>query len=101
MLGPIRQEILSGIKSDDAYQKVREQLRHFPDHVLEREDFEEAAHCFNRCRRKGVQGSNTDFLICAVSLRNDLAVFTTDADFDRYARVLSIKLHQVRAKGST
>jgi len=101
MLGPIRQEILSGIKSEDAYRKVRERLRPFLDHPLEQQDFEEAADCFNRCRRKGVQGSNTDFLICAVGLRNKFPVFTTDADFDSYARVLGVKLHRVRRKGST
>ena len=28
--------------------------------------------------RKGIQGSNTDFLICAVAARNEFAIFTTD-----------------------
>lgn len=100
MLGPIRQEILSGIKSEAAYRNVRERLRPFPDHALEQEDFEQAADCFNRCRRKGVQGSNTDFLICAVGLRNKFPIFTTDADFEGYARVLGIRLHRVRRKRS-
>jgi hypothetical protein len=59
------------------------------------EDFEQAVVIFNRCRQRGIQGSNTDFLICAVSMRHRLAIFTTDDDFARYAKVVSITLHRV------
>jgi predicted nucleic acid-binding protein len=44
-----------------------------------------------------VQGGNTDFLICAVSLRRKISVFTTDQDFNHYAKILPLKLHEVRA----
>ena len=43
-----------------------------------------AARFFNQCRSKGVQGSNTDFLLCALSARHDLAIFTIDEDFKHY-----------------
>jgi predicted nucleic acid-binding protein len=49
---------------------------------------------FNQCRERGIQGSNTDFLIAAAALRRDFAIFTTDGDFEHYARVLRLKLHQ-------
>lgn len=101
MLGPIRQEVLSGIQSDDTYRAVRDRLRPFTDHALQQEDFEEAANCFNRCRRKGVQGSNTDFLLCAVSLRHELPILTTDSDFDGYARVLGFRRHEPRRTSAT
>jgi len=55
-------------------------------------DYEEAATFFNRCRAKGIQGSNTDFLICAVAVRNEFPIFTTDADFIHFATVIPIKL---------
>ena len=97
MLGPIRQELLSGVRSAKQWAELRGRLRAFPDAPLSEEDFEEASACFNRCRSKGVQGSNTDFLICAVALRRDLAVFTTDGDFVRYATVLGVKLHGRRS----
>ena len=58
-------------------------------------DFEEAAHVFNRCRSKGIQGSNTDFLMCAVASRRDLSIFTTDDDFRTFRRILPLKLHKV------
>jgi predicted nucleic acid-binding protein len=96
MLGAIRQELLSGIRAAEQYRKLRDRLRAFGDIVLDESDYEEAATCFNRCRAKGLQGSNTDFLMCAVSLRRGLAVLTTDKDFDGFARVLGFELHEPR-----
>ena len=66
------------------------------DVVLEQSDYEEAATCFDRCRTKGLPGSNTDFLMCAVSLRRELAILTTDRDFKGFARVLGFDLHEPR-----
>ncbi|HEX2881891.1 MAG TPA: PIN domain-containing protein [Polyangiaceae bacterium] len=92
MLGCIRQELLSGVRGPAQFRRLRERLRSFPDLELSEDDYEEAASCFNRCRSSGVQGSNTDFLICAVCLRRDMAIFTTDKDFRHYAKILHIKL---------
>jgi hypothetical protein len=36
---------------------------------------------FNMCQRRGIQGSNTDFLICAVAEMYELSIFTIDQDF--------------------
>ena len=93
IIGPIRQELLSGIQHADAFQRLRDHLRGFEDEQLEVADFERAAEHFNACRGKGVQGSNTDFLICAMAERRDLPILTTDADFDRFARILPITLY--------
>jgi predicted nucleic acid-binding protein len=96
IIGAIRQEILSGIRVAEQYRKLRDRLRAFGDVTLDEVDYEEAAICFNRCRAKGLQGSNTDFLMCAVSLRHDLAVLTTDKDFEGFAKVLGFELHEPR-----
>lgn len=96
MLGPVRQELLSGIKEKKQFDILRERLRAFPDLELESTDYEEAAVAFNQCRERGIQGSNTDFLICAAALRRDHAIFTTDGDFHRFARVLKLQLHESR-----
>jgi predicted nucleic acid-binding protein len=96
IMGPIRQELLSGVPSEHQYQTLREHLRPFPDIPLEVDDFEEAAAFFNRCRARGVQGSNTDFLICAVAVRRKLPILTTDTDFSHLARLLPIHLHRPR-----
>ena len=97
MIGPVRQELLSGLKELRQFEVLRDHLRAFPDVALDAADFEAAAEAFNRCRAKGVQGSNTDLLICAVAIRRDWAIFTTDSDFPEFARVLPLHLHQPRA----
>lgn len=96
IIGAIRQEILSGVKTRAQFSRLRSQLRAFADLPLSEDDYEDAATLFNRCRSKGVQGSNTDFLICAAALRRDCAIFTTDKDFVGFARVLPIRLHAPR-----
>ncbi|MGB8294717.1 MAG: PIN domain-containing protein [Polyangia bacterium] len=97
MMGPVRQELLSSVQKEQQYETLRGYLRAFPDIVLEAEDFEEAAAFFNRCRARGVQGSNTDFLICAVTARRRFGILTTDADFLHFAKLLPIELHSPRA----
>ena len=76
---------------------LRDHLRAFPDVELDPGDYEEAASFFNRCRARGVQGSNTDFLICAAAARRQLGILTTDADFRHFAKLLPIRLHAPRA----
>ncbi len=93
MIGPIRQELLSGIRTPQSYEQLRDHLRPYSDEPLETADFERAAEHFNTCRARGVQGSNTDFLICAVAERRNLPILTTDVDFTRFAAVLPIALH--------
>lgn len=94
MIGPIRQELLSGIREDGQYQTLREKLRAFPDLRLDTADFETAARFYNKCRAAGVQGSNTDFLLCAVGHLREMPIFTTDKDFHVYSRTLGTKLHR-------
>lgn len=93
MIGVIRQELLSGIRTHGTFERLRDHLRPFADEQLETTDFERAAEHFNTCRSKGVQGSNADFLICAVAERRNLPILTIDRDFVRFADVLPIVLH--------
>lgn len=93
IVGPIRQELLSGLRSREAFDRLRDYLRPFDDEPLLTEDFERAAEHYNAWRGRGVRGSNTDFLICAVAERRQFPILTTDADFTRFARVLPIVLH--------
>jgi len=93
LIGPVRQEVLSGIRHQPQFQRLKTHLRAFLDLPLETDDFELAAEHFNTCRGRGIQGSNTDFLICAVALRRGLTIFTTDKDFEQYARYLPLVFH--------
>ncbi len=92
LLEPIRQEVLSGIKQITQFEALKIQLRTLPTLALLTEDYERAAMYFNLCRSSGVQGSNTDLLICATSIGNNMAILTTDKDFQAYARLLPINL---------
>lgn len=94
MIGPIRQEILSGIRSKSQFKKLREHLESFPDLPILTEDYVTAAQFFNHCRSKGIQGSNTDFLICAVAVRNKFSIYTTDKDFELFSKYIQIILHK-------
>jgi predicted nucleic acid-binding protein len=96
MIGPVRQEILSGIKNSSHFDLLRDHLRAFPDLSVGTPDYEEAAVFFNLCRSRGIQGSNTDLLICAVAARRGMTIFTTDGDFTSFASVLPIQLHEQR-----
>jgi len=95
MMGAIRQELLSGIREEERFHKLRNYLRAFEEPGIEILDYEEAARMHNLCRGRGIAGSAVDFLICAVAQRRDWHIFTTDRDFERYERVLGLKLYGV------
>jgi predicted nucleic acid-binding protein len=95
LLGPVRQELLSGIRQEPSFRKLRDHLRAFDEPRIEVSDHEEAAHINNQCRSQGIAGSAIDFLICAAASRRDWQIFTTDQDFTRYASVIPLKLYQV------
>jgi len=92
IIGPIRQEILSGYSDFKKFEKLKEKLSYFENSPIQDSDYESAAEMCNQCRKKGIQGSHIDFLICAVANRLDVPIFTTDKDFFQYRKVLSIKL---------
>lgn len=93
MIGPIRQELLSGIRGQSQFKTLEARLSAFPDLPILTDDYIAAAHFFNTCRAEGIQGSNTDFLICAVAARNRLSIYTTDKDFTRFADHVPIAFH--------
>jgi predicted nucleic acid-binding protein len=92
ILGPIRQELLSGIREEGRFRKLRNELRAFVESAIEVTDYEEAASMNNECRARGIAGSAIDFLICAVAHRRGWLIFTTDRDFQHYATVLPLRL---------
>jgi predicted nucleic acid-binding protein len=94
IIGPIRQEVLSGVRDTAQFDRLEARLTAFPDLPLQADDHVTAARFFNLCRARGIQGSNTDFLICAVAVRRELAIFTADGDFLHFARHLPIILHE-------
>lgn len=98
MIGPVRQELLSGIANAQQFDKLGTYLSAFPNEWIFDEDFVNAARMYNICRGQGIQASPTDMLICSIAKRIDAAVFTSDKNFQRYAENIEITLHDLRAK---
>jgi predicted nucleic acid-binding protein len=96
LIGPVRQEVLSGIRHTEEFGRLKEHLRAFSDLPLEAADYEVAAALSNDCRRVGVAAGPTDALIAAAAHRHAVPLFTTDSDFRRLRRVLSFELHSPR-----
>jgi len=96
MIGVIRMEILSGIRTAEIFETLRDRLESFPDKLLDSELFETAAKFHNLCRSKGIQGSNNDFIICACSVLWKMPILSKDKDFIAYQNILPIELTKPR-----
>ncbi len=96
IIGLVRQELLSGIKTSGQFEKLRGILRGFPDEPIGTSDYEAAAKASNDCRTKGIAVSVSDILICVIALARDWSIFAADPDFKTYAKILPIKLHLPR-----
>ena len=96
LLGPVRQEVLSGIKHREHFERLRERLATFPDLELTTRDFETAAGLCNLCITKGVQAAHTDFLIAAAAIIRGYAVLSADRDFKNIARIVSVRTYEER-----
>jgi len=95
IIGPIRQEFLSGISDKTIFEELKEKMESFTDYLIPTTDYEIAAEYSNRCRQHGIQGSHIDFLICAVAVKNEWEIFTTDNDFIEYKKYLPIRLYKM------
>ena len=98
IIGPIRPEILPGIKDPAKSEAVRDPLRTFPDREIETSDYEGAAAFHHRGRSAGVQGSVTDFVLGAVAVRHQLAIFADDRDFHGFRRVRPIRFYALETQ---
>lgn len=92
LLGSVRQELLSGLREQAQFRRLRDYLRDFPNISLSAEHYEEAARSSNECRRAGIASTPVDMLLCAAGLLHGWQIFSTDRDFTHYARVLPIQL---------
>jgi predicted nucleic acid-binding protein len=88
MIGPIRQEILSGIKEQAQFERLRGALESFSDEPITTLDYEEAARLHNQCRNRGVECGPVDILICAVAARRRWSILTNDRGLKRCIEVV-------------
>jgi predicted nucleic acid-binding protein len=92
LIGPVRQEILSGIADRSFFESVASHLESIDDEAPEVADHVHAARCYNLCRSHGIESSLVDMLLCAMAIRRNLPIFTFDRDFHGYSRHLSLRL---------
>jgi len=97
VIGPIKQELLSGVKNEFQFYQLKKHMTEFENIIITADDYEHAALLYSHCRKKGIQGSHIDFLICAVAQKHNLAIFTTDKDFINYAKCVDIILYKPRS----
>ena len=88
IVGPIRQEVLSGVKHADQFEKLCQHLTPFPDAAIESEDYVQAARLDNLCRAAGVHCGEVDMLLCAIVVRHGWTVLTNDAGLIRCIEVV-------------
>lgn len=93
IIGAIRQEVLSGYSDHNKFETLKAKLNYFENTPILDEDYITAARFYNECRQKGVQGSHIDLLICAVAVRLNASILTSDKDFGFYQQYLPINLH--------
>lgn len=79
MIGLIRQELLSGIKEQAQFEKVKSALAPFLDEQIDTADYEHAARLYNECRSRGFEVGPVDMLICAVAMRRNWQVLSNDS----------------------
>lgn len=91
------QELLSGVRSPEQFQRLDSALSGFPLLLAERSTHLKAAEVANACRAAGVATSTGDCLIAAHALEHDAALFTVDQDFTRMAPVCELRLYRERS----
>jgi predicted nucleic acid-binding protein len=94
LIGMVRQELLSGVRTREQFDRLRATLDGSDYLDLGLADHDHAAEIRNACRARGVAGDDIDVLVCAAGSRRGVAVFSTDPDFERYAAcVTTIRLY--------
>jgi predicted nucleic acid-binding protein len=99
MLGLIRQELLSGIKEQAQFDKVKAGLDPFLDETVSTADHEYAARIYKECRSQGGEAGTVDLLICAVAVRRGWEVLANDVGLNRRLEVAK-KFHGKQRKAA-
>ena len=96
IVGLVRQELLTGVKSHKQFELLQDKLTAFDDLRLELDDFVEAARVTNLCIAAGLKFNkrmSVDLLLCASAMRRQWPVFSADRDFVTYQKVLNFELY--------
>ena len=90
--GVVLQELLSGIRDERQFERLRVSLEGFPLILAEDADHLEAARLMNVVKGRGVTASSFDMLIAATTIRRRAVLFTLDRDFETLAPWIPLRL---------
>jgi predicted nucleic acid-binding protein len=90
--GIVLQELLSGVRTDIEFERLRNLMDGFPLILATREHHLDAARIANLCRQTGVAVSTIDCLIAAQAIKAESRLLTTDQDFARIASHCPLQL---------
>ena len=94
MIGPVRQEILSGVRYTVQFDRLRSALSAFPDEPVKSSDFVQAASICNKCLDSGIVIGSTTCLIAAIAIARELKILTIDPEFGKLSGVVGIPLSE-------
>lgn len=99
--GIVYQELLTGVRTEEQFERLRRALEPFPLLLADREDHVLAAQLGNTCRAKGIAAGTPDLLIAAITMRRAGTLLTSDRDFVRLSEILPLAIQFVPDKAST
>ena len=88
----VLQELLSGVRDEDAVGKLEAALGGYALLLPARDTHLLAAQLQRRCARKGVAAATVDCLIAAHAIETEASLFTVDDDFGRIAMHSDLQL---------
>ncbi len=89
---PILFELLQGARSGDQFRQMHQRLSGLHPFPLTEVDWLKAAQWACRLRAGGITVKTVDFLIAYKAMRHRLTLLHADADFDRLARLVPLKV---------
>jgi predicted nucleic acid-binding protein len=91
--GVVYQELLSGVRTDEAFQRLEQVLGGFRIVLADIETHRRAAQVRSFCQSGGISAASFDCLVAAHSLVKDAELFTLDDDFKHMAPLVGLKLY--------
>jgi predicted nucleic acid-binding protein len=92
LIGPIIQEILSGIKDNKLFDQIKNHLEFFGYIELSKEDYVNAAELRNELSKKGIAVSSIDSQIATMAITKNLYLATYDKDFKHISKYKNLKV---------
>jgi predicted nucleic acid-binding protein len=90
--GVCLQELLSGVRTTEQYERLVRLMAPFPTLLARRADHLAAARIANGCRAASVAAGPIDVLIAALAIEHRARLLTIDDDFARLAEVVDLTL---------